>query len=292
MTEPSAPMPAASPTAVTGASNTTVLAAVASVRRLLVVLIVITLAVGGALAGLVLATRASLVETNDRLSQLQQSLAATQAPAQPSAAAKPASVTPATALTGVDTAPQTSDEGGALLIGDPDAANVVEVFVDFQCPYCQKWHQQIGRTLEAQALEPDSDLLLKVNPLAFLMEASLDLTEPGASARAANAAACVADAADPQALSDFTAALFAAADPTEPPGQFPTEQLVALAEQSGASPASLACITDQGFMPYVSALTKASFARGVSGTPTVLVNGQQVGNPFTAPELTALVSAD
>ncbi len=280
------------PTATTGASSTTILAAVASVRRLVLVSIVALIVVAGLLAGLALATRATLVDTNDRLAQVQAQLAAAGTAAQPTAAptAQPSerAVEPAVALADVAT-PAGADEAGALLIGNPDAGTVVEVFFDFQCPYCQKWHQQLGAGLEAQALAADSDLLVKVNPMAFLMESDT-INNPGASARAANAMACVADTADAQALSAFSAAVFAAADPAEPPGQFPAEQLVELATASGAGEAA-GCIETEQFVPYVAAVTQAAFGRGATSTPTVLVNGQTLANPFDVEELQALLAS-
>ena len=69
--------------------------------------------------------------------------------------------------------------------------DVVEVYVDYQCPFCQRWEESIGTPLAAKALQPGSDLLVKQYNLAFLGEASPTLTPAGASARAASAAACV-----------------------------------------------------------------------------------------------------
>jgi protein-disulfide isomerase len=41
----------------------------------------------------------------------------------------------------------------------------------------------------------------------------------------------------------------------------------------------------------VAATTQAGFGRGVGGTPTVIVNGQTLGNPFTDPAIGQLLSA-
>ena len=186
-------------------------------------------------------------------------------------------------------APAGTDASGAVVIGDPAAANVVEVYVDYQCPFCQRWEAEIGETLAAKALQPGSDVVLKQYNLAFLGETSPDLSPAGASARAASAAACVLDADGVETFVAFNRAVFAAADPTEPPTQFQAADLSALAQEAGASADAVTCIEAEANVPFVAATTAAGFARGVGGTPTVIVNGTTVGNPFTDPALLALV---
>ena len=186
--------------------------------------------------------------------------------------------------------PTGADSAGAILIGNPDAANVVEVYVDYQCPYCQRWEAEIGSVLAERALQPDSDLLIKQYNLAFLGETSPSLSPAGASARAAGAAACVLDADGVEVFVAFNQALFASADPAEPPTQFTAEDLTARARAAGASDGAVACIEAEAGVPFVAATTSAGFGRGVGGTPTVLVNGQTLGNPFTDPAITGLVS--
>jgi len=186
--------------------------------------------------------------------------------------------------------PSGADEFGALLLGNRQANSVVEVFVDFQCPYCQRWDQQIGDALINRALTQGSDVLVKVNPLAFLGETTADLSVPGASARAANAAACIAEYEDPQVLARYIAAVYAAADPSEPAGQFPPTQLVEIASTAGSGTQTTECIRTGEFIDYVAEITRNSFVRGVGGTPTVIVNGATVRDPFASPELLALAT--
>ena len=195
----------------------------------------------------------------------------------------------AAALTGV-TVPAGADATGALLIGDPDASNVVEVYIDYQCPFCQRWEQTIGTALADRAMQPGSDLLVKQYNLAFLGETSTALTPAGASARAASAAACVIDRDGVDVFVPFSRSLFATADPSEPPGQFTAKVLVDLATKAGASKDALACITAEENVPFVAASTQAGFTRGVGGTPTVIVNGQTLANPFQDATLSQLAA--
>ena len=69
------------------------------------------------------------------------------------------------------------------------------------------------------------------------------------------------------------------------------DALTELAGGVGASDDAVACIQAEGRVAFVAATTQAGFGRGVGGTPTVIVNGQTVGNPFTDPALLALGSA-
>jgi protein-disulfide isomerase len=55
-----------------------------------------------------------------------------------------------------------------------------------------------------------------------------------------------------------------------------------------AAAGTITCIEDLRYVPFASAVTKAAFARGVTGTPTVLVNGRLVESSFSDPELLAL----
>ncbi|MCX6431535.1 MAG: thioredoxin domain-containing protein [Actinobacteria bacterium] len=152
------------------------------------------------------------------------------APASPSAAGVE-QLAMATELSGLDALPAGADATGAILIGDPGAANVVEVFIDYQCPFCQKWEATVGTALVDRALQPGSDLLIKQYNLAFLGETSAELTPAGASARAASAAACVLNHDGIDVFVPFSRTLFETADPSEPPGQFTAEVLVDLAKK-------------------------------------------------------------
>lgn len=186
--------------------------------------------------------------------------------------------------------PEGADKAGAIVVGDPDAAKVVEVYVDYQCPYCQRWEIEIGAALMERAMQPGSGLVVRQYNMAFLGEANRSLDPPGASARAASAAACVRDGAGADAFVAFNTAIFAAPGGTDPATRFDTASLVALAGGLGVDDETLACIEDERFMPYVSATTQAAFARGVTGTPTVLINGKPLEDTFGDPQLRSLLT--
>lgn len=181
------------------------------------------------------------------------------------------------------------DSSGAALIGDAGASNVVEVYVDYQCPFCQRWEQQIGEVLARKAQAPGSDLLIKQYNLAFLGETSPTLDPPGSSARAASAALCVLEGEGPEAFAEFNAGVFRVADPDQSSVQFATGDMAQIATEIGATPTTLACIEEMRHVPFVAVVTQAGFGRGVQGTPTVILNGRVLEDSFSDPELTGLL---
>jgi len=186
--------------------------------------------------------------------------------------------------------PNGLDESGAVLVGDANASNVVEVYLDYQCPYCQRWESEIGSALTERALQPGSDLLVKHYVLAFLGETSPTLDPPGASARAASAALCVIEGEGQEAFMAFSEQVYASADPSEPASQFATQVLANLAASLGVSDSTLECIDQERHVTFVALGTQTGFGRGVQGTPTVVVNGRTVESSFSDQELRALAS--
>ncbi|MEY3732652.1 MAG: Serine/threonine-protein kinase pknE [Actinomycetota bacterium] len=229
----------------------------------------------------------SLATTTGALNSSSGGSAASGAQSPPSPSAVPDS--PASAPADV-VVPAGADKAGAIVVGDPEAAKFVEVYVDYQCPYCQRWETEIGAALMERALQPGSGLAVRQYNMAFLGEANRSLSPPAASARAANAAACVLDGDGVEAFVAFNTAVFAAPGGQDAATRFDTASLVALASGVGAGDATLTCIEDEAFMPFVAATTQAAFARGVTGTPTVLVNGKVIADSFGDAQLLSLLT--
>ncbi|UFS59533.1 DsbA family protein [Subtercola endophyticus] len=171
----------------------------------------------------------------------------------------------------------------------PSATNAagvldIRVYIDYMCPYCgqfettnltqiDKWVNQGAATYE-------------VHPLSLLDRSSLGTKY---STRAANAAACVANYS-PNNFFDFSSLLFAN-QPQENTSGLTDAQLQGFATQAGVSSSDQinACITNGDFKNWVAdATTRAtteplpgSTVSKVTGTPTVLVNGQQYQGSLT-----------
>lgn len=274
--------------------------AISSLRALAVVtLVLLVILTAGLVAGIV-TLRGQVSALSQQVTELTDQRVAAQAAAPETRAAAPESGASAEQL-GVAQLPAAPelpsgvpvpggvDGSGAILIGNPDASNVVEVYADYQCPFCQRWEQQIGEVLAQRALDPASDLLVKQYNLAFLGETSPTLDPPGSSARAASAALCVLEGEGTEAFAAFNAQLFTVADPNRSSVQFQTPELSQLAAESGVSAETIACIDDERHITFVALTTQSGFSRGVQGTPTVIVNGRTVESTFEDPELLSLL---
>lgn len=182
---------------------------------------------------------------------------------------------PATAPAGV------SDDGG-FVVGAEDASVTVAVVEDLQCPVCREFELANGQKL--QELSQADDTAVEYRVVSFLDRASTD----DYSSRAANATACVWDEGDPEVWRSFHDSLYAQ-QPAEGGAGLSDDQLVQLATTAGADESSVRpCVEDGGFRRWVEQNTDAISDSGVSGTPTVFVNGEET-DARTPEELQAAV---
>lgn len=167
----------------------------------------------------------------------------------------------------------TLPSGGGLVVNRdaPDDAARVHVYEDLQCPFCGLLERSAGESLVAAA--DAGDIELTYTFMSFLDPVSDDQS----SSRAANAALCANDAG---VFADWHAAAFAA-QPQEGVG-YPDADLTGFAEQAGVSGADLdafsTCLTEQTYADYVNDMQEAANRDGVSGTPTVEVNGERLAD--------------
>jgi protein-disulfide isomerase len=172
----------------------------------------------------------------------------------------------------------TTDEGDGVALGSGPV--VVDAYIDFQCPYCRAFELSSGDSLRAMAA--DGLITLVVHPMNFLDEASTDHY----SSRAASASGCAADAG---AFGEYARALFTNQPPEGGPG-LTDEELVELGRAVGlAGPAFDGCVPTHGYVPWADLVTQRALARGVSATPTTLVEGRPV--PANATAIAAAVAA-
>lgn len=181
-------------------------------------------------------------------------------------------------VTGEVTAtPDGTVDSYALGVGSDDAPVVVDVYEDFLCPYCGQLEQLTEETVDQFAGE---DVQFRYHVLSFLDRASTDRY----STRAANALGAVLDASGPEVAKRFHDLLYAD-QPAEGGAGLSDEQLVELAVQAGADEAAVQePIEDLRFRTWVANGTDAASRSGVTGTPTVLVDGERLGGA-TIPDM-------
>jgi protein-disulfide isomerase len=170
----------------------------------------------------------------------------------------------------------------ASAAGTAEKPSIV-VYLDYMCPYCGDFDTTNAEQLATWASQGLVDL--EIHPLGFLDSASQGSRY---STRSANALACVANY-QPDVALDVNTALFAQ-QPEENTRGLTDEQLVTLVEGAGVTDDQVAgCITGGDFDDWVASATERALndplpnsdLEKVTGTPTVLVNGQQYQGSLT-----------
>ncbi|MEZ2391908.1 DsbA family protein [bacterium RCC_150] len=145
----------------------------------------------------------------------------------------------------------------------------VVAYIDFICPICKNFESTYNDQLTQ--LRNDGKITLEYRPIGFLDASSTT----NYSSRAANAAACVVNSS-PEKYSDFLNLLYTRQPAEGSPGVSDND-LKKMATEVGAANID-SCVDSKTYRPYVKVVTKESSNIGISGTPTVFVDGQQWDN--------------
>jgi protein-disulfide isomerase len=157
--------------------------------------------------------------------------------------------------------------------GTPPAADApepvrVQLYEDFLCPGCGALEQTAGPFLTS-AVE-SGEIEIEYRPYSFLLQQSTNEY----SQRAWNAAACVNDKSGPKAFKDYHDLLFA--NQPEEGGAGPEDaELIDFAKQVGVTGID-ACIKNKKFSPWIVDAREKGMDDGVSGTPTIRIDGKDV----------------
>ncbi|WP_440106239.1 DsbA family protein [Streptosporangium sp. H16] len=171
-----------------------------------------------------------------------------------------------------------SDEGDGIVVGAGPVT--VDVYIDFLCPFCRTFEQTSGPTLNGMVRERAISLVC--HPMGFLDR----LSTTRYSSRASAASGCAADGGR---FVEYTRALFAGQPPEEGPG-LTDDELIELGGPAGLTgPAFGECVRDGAYLDWTAYVTRKAIERGVSATPTVLVEGTPV--PATPEAIVAAVAA-
>jgi protein-disulfide isomerase len=166
-----------------------------------------------------------------------------------------------------------TDLADGMALGDTDAPATLEMFEDFQCPFCLRftaeWEPLLIEYVEAE------DLRLVFRNLPILGEESV---------YAAAAAVC---AAEQDGFWEYHRQLFlvqAEANQHENEqlnvGRFTLDELVQYAEESGLDRQGFgACLEDPATLAAVQADYDAARDAGLRSTPSLILNGQPVQVP-------------
>jgi protein-disulfide isomerase len=182
-------------------------------------------------------------------------------------------------------APRTATDSGAVLIGKPEAKVTVTVFLDFMCPFCGQFERANGSALAAAIASGTAKV--EVHPMSFLDDLSSGTKY---STRAANAFVAVANN-DPDNALAFSQLLFAQ-QPAENSAGLTDATIAEMASQAGAPAEVVAGFGKLTFQPWVAKITQQAFDSGITGTPTIKINGQTfTGDLYTAGPLAEAITA-
>ncbi len=166
---------------------------------------------------------------------------------------------------------------------ESDGLAHIVTYVDFTCPICQEFEATNEDAI--QQLVAGGKATLEVHPIAILDRNFLGSRY---SSRATNVAACVAN----YAPNDFYAVMegMYAGQGTEQTTGLTNQQMIKIVHEAGLTNGDVdSCINGESFKSWVTASTARALAgplpntsvSAVTGTPTVLVNGQQYSGSFT-----------
>lgn len=169
---------------------------------------------------------------------------------------------------------------GGIVTGPASAAHTVTIYQDYQCPICKQFDTTTGPWLEQQRAAGTTKI--EYRPISIL-----DRLSGGTqySTRSANAAFCVAGAQGAD-FTKFNDEMYAQ-QPEENGTGLPDSRLVTIAKDAGADVGT--CITGSAHDRFVTSTTNTALAAtssgggGVTGTPTVLVDGKVLANSQGGP---------
>jgi protein-disulfide isomerase len=173
---------------------------------------------------------------------------------------------PPAAVAGTGLVPQHLSAAGAIPVGAADAPVAVEIYFDYMCPACGAF--EAANSAELDRLITSGVARVELRPISFLDEQS-DGTRY--STRSANAVAVIADSA-PDLAWDFHDSMYAHQPPEGGKG-LSDEQIAALATDVGVPADVVDRFTDDTFEAWVASVTQDAFDGGLTGTPTVKING-------------------
>jgi protein-disulfide isomerase len=165
------------------------------------------------------------------------------------------------------------------VMGDPNAPITVQIWEDFLCPACRQW----TTTVEPQVI----DQYVKSGQIQLeFRQFPLSGHAPGSN-MAAMASLC---AADQGAFWTYHNRLFMGQDQGQ--AGFTIDALTRYADELDLdSRALLECMSSQKYRDEVAASANEALQLGLNATPSVLVNGTRMTNPFDLNEFAALVEA-
>ncbi|MDO5645653.1 MAG: thioredoxin domain-containing protein [Dermabacter sp.] len=159
-----------------------------------------------------------------------------------------------------------SNEDPYLQVGAASDAPVVDLVLDFMCPYCGQFEQVNGTDIAD--LANGNEATVRFHIRSFLNAASTT----DYSGRAAGAAVCTYEQS-PETFLAFQALLFEN-QPQEGTAGLSDAEMVAFARDAGATDATAECITNRTYQRWAQETMEPAGQEIANATPAVRINGE------------------
>ena len=177
----------------------------------------------------------------------------------------------------VGTVSETNDYG---IVFNPDATLQIDIWEDFQCPYCNFFEQANGPYVNELIRNKEAKVVYHM--ASFLGQESV---------RASNASYC---AVEEGRFLDFHKAIYNVQG-AENSGLFSNNNLITIGEKLGVTTQSFKdCVNNNEFGDTVKRVAESMPKNKVQGTPTIFINGklwERKSNDFNVEEFKAAVEA-
>lgn len=173
-----------------------------------------------------------------------------------------------------DATPEQATADYGLVVGEDDAPTEIVIYEDPQCPVCAQLEAEVAEDLAAAA--DAGDVRVEYRIVSFLDEASSN----DYSSRAANALVATYDVSGPEVFEALHRTLFEQQTPEGGAGHS-DDQLVEFAVEAGADEDEIRPLVEDGsYLQWIANATDAMSRNGVTGTPTVFVDGERADDPL------------
>ncbi|MGW6709904.1 DsbA family protein [Streptomyces sp. NPDC054956] len=176
----------------------------------------------------------------------------------------------------------TGENGTTVIVGKADAKKTLELYEDSRCPVCATFEQSIGPQVK-------KDLDAGKYKIQYIGATFIDKGIPGSGSKNALSALGAALNVSPEAFLEYKTALYSAANhPEEKDDKFAKDDyLLTVADQVPALKGNAEfkkAVEDGTFNRWALEMSKTFDKSGVTGTPTLKVDGKKIDPLPQTPE--------
>lgn len=163
--------------------------------------------------------------------------------------------------------PGANDAGTGVVVGTGPVT--IDIYEDFLCPACEQFERASGATLDQLVAEGKARVVY--HPVAYLNRFST--TEY--STRSSAASGCAAEGGK---FREYAKALFEK-QPPENGAQLSNDELIDIGVGVGLNRDDFgSCVRDGKYKPWTGHVTEEASKAGITGTPSILVDGEQLAD--------------